>query len=114
MTKGKAEMRSMSMGDAEQHLTDLLEARSAPFDFGLVRLDDIITAVPERYTRQPRNIRNRLIKWLKDDANAIQLARYKKGDRPAIQLWSVYDHEHWEAKGAAACNDAYVKRNPLM
>lgn len=114
MTMGKAEMRSLSMGDAEQHLTDLLEARGSPFDFGLVRLDDVIAAVPERAARQARNLRNRIIKWLRDDAGAIMHGRYTKGDRPAFQLWSIDDHDRWAGLGAAARMDAYVERYPRM
>ena len=112
MTDGKAEMRALSMGDAEQHLSDMLASRSPPFDFGLIRLDDVLGAVPERSARQVRNLRNRVIKWLTEEAGASKLGRYTKGDRPPIQLWSLFDHGHWTELGAAACNDAYRERYP--
>lgn len=110
MTRGKAEMRMMSMGDVEQHLSDLLAAGDAPFDFGLVRVDDVLGAVPERYTRQVRNLRNRVIKWLQEEAGAAKVPRYTKGGRPSVQLWSIADHGRWAEIGAAACNDAYHSR----
>lgn len=111
-TRGKDEMRSLSMGDAEQHLSELLAERAAPFDFGLVRLEDVLAAVPDRIARQARNLRNRVRKWLDEEAGAKKLARYTKGGRPAVQLWTIDDHETWSAKGAAVCNDAYHERYP--
>jgi hypothetical protein len=112
-TRGKEEMRSLSMGDAEQHLSELLAAREVPFDFGLVRLDDALTAVPDRITRQARNLGNRVRKWLVEEAGAKKLGRYTKGGRPAVQLWAIDDHETWTAMGPAACNDAYHERYPV-
>ena len=65
-TRGKEEMLNLSMGDAEQHLSDLLAEGAAPFDFGLVRLDEVLAAVPDRIARQARNLGNRVRKcWLK-------------------------------------------------
>lgn len=112
-TRGKEEMRSLSMGEAEQHLSELLSAGEAPFDFGLIRLEDVLVAVPERTARQVRNLRNRVLKWLDEEAGAKKLGRYTKGGRPAVQLWAINDHEAWAAMGPAACNDAYHERYPV-
>ena len=108
MTHGKAEMRGMSLGDAEQHLADLLESGAWPFDFGLVRLEDVLSAVPERIVRHTKALRNRVVKWLKEEVGALKLARYTKNDgRPCIQLWSIAAHDHWEGIGAAGRIDAF-------
>jgi hypothetical protein len=114
MTRGKAEMRGLSMGEAEQYLSDLLAAKAPPFDFGLVRLDDVLGAVPERAARQAKNLRNRVVKWLRDEVGAVTHDRYTKGDRPAFQLWSIDGHEHWAGIGAAGRVDAYVERYPKI
>jgi hypothetical protein len=111
MTSGKVEMRSMTLGDAEQYLTELMESGEAPFDFGLVRLDDVVSIVPDRIARHSRGLRNRIAKWLKDEVGAVKLSRYTKGNgRQAIQLWSIADHDNWQKMGPAACNDAYEQR----
>src|SRR3546814_121484 len=41
MTKGKSEMRRRSLGEVEQYLNELLEEHSLPFDFDLVRINDV-------------------------------------------------------------------------
>lgn len=110
-TLGKAEMRRLSLGEAEQYLAELLEENAAPFDFDLVRLDDLVDAVPDAIKRQTRNLRNRVAKWLKEEVGATRHERYKKQDnssRKAVQLWSIRNHEQWVDAGAAARFDAFL------
>lgn len=109
-TKGKDEMRLLSMGDAEQFLTDLMEEEGPPFDFPLVRFEDVLDAVPYDIARQSRGLRNRVTKWLTGEAGAVKHSRYKKQDgtgRSNSHLWSMRDHEQWETRGASARMDAY-------
>jgi Family of unknown function (DUF5906)/Bifunctional DNA primase/polymerase, N-terminal/Primase C terminal 2 (PriCT-2) len=108
-TSGKEQMRRMSMGDAEAHLLDLFEAGSAPFDFDLVRVDDLVQVVT-RTMNSKANLRSRLAKFLKEELSAIQHTRYTKGDaeRPSYQLWSIRKHDVWNGVGAAGRIDAYV------
>lgn len=107
-TSGKEQMRRMSMGDAESHLLDLYEAGSKPFDFDLVRVEDLINAVPFGMSGRAY-LRSRLAKFLKEELGAIQHTRYTKGDaeRPSYQLWSIREHEVWDNIGAAGRIDAY-------
>lgn len=110
-TKGKAEMRRLSLSEAEQYLAELLEEGVAPFDFDLVRLDDVVNAVPVAVQRQTKSLRNRVAKWLKEEVGALKHSRYTKqsgSDRPAVQVWSIRNHEHWTNAGAAARTDAYL------
>lgn len=116
-TRGKAEMRQLSLGEAEQHLAELLEEGAAPFDFDLVKLDDVVEAVPAPIQRQARNLRNRVAKWLKEEVGAVRFSRYTKQDgsgRPSIQLWAIRDHARWEQAGAAARVDAFLAQTKVI
>jgi hypothetical protein len=103
-TPGKEEMRRLSMGDMESHLLARLEDGGAPFDFDLVRLEDVVSAAP----RGTRDVRSRAELFLKREAKAVRHDRYTKGDRKSWTLWSIRDHDRWRKAGAAARIDAYA------
>lgn len=105
-TKGKDEMRRLSLGDAEQALADRLDENDCPFDFDLVRLEDVLSELPQRYQK---GLRNRVVRWLTDEVGAVQHSRYTKGDRPAYRFWSVRNHDRWAAVGPAERVDAYTQ-----
>ena len=107
-TRGKDEMRRLSLGEAEQSLADMLDESMPPFDFDLVRLEDILDRMPMSF-RGKNGFRNRIAKWLAQEAGAVKHTRYTKGDRPAYWLWSVRNHEKWEDAGAASRVDAYLE-----
>ena len=109
-TAGKETMRRLGMGDAEAYLLDLFEAASPPFDFDLVRLDDLVEAVPASL-RGRSSLRSRVSKLLRDEIGAVDHVRYTKGDkdRPAVQLWSVRNHDVWRNIGAAGRIDAFMQ-----
>ncbi|WP_174801469.1 hypothetical protein [Martelella limonii] len=108
-TVGKEAMRRLGMGDTESYLLDLFEAGEQPFDFDLVRVDDLVDAVPTAL-RGRSNLRARVSKVLKGELGAVEHTRYTKGDgkRPAFHLWSVRNHDHWRDVGAAGRIDAYL------
>jgi hypothetical protein len=108
-TAGKEAMRRLSIGDAEAYLLELFEERQPPFDFDLVRVDELVDAVPSAL-RGRSNLRARLSKFLKDEIGAVSHARYTKADRkrPAYQLWSVRNHDIWDNIGASGRIDAYL------
>src|SRR3546814_10249171 len=94
MTKGKSEMRRRSLGEVEQYLNELLEEHSLPFDFDLVRINDVWNFVKSDF-KGVRDLRSRVIEWLKG-AGAQQQGRYTKQDgtgRSSMTLWSLRDHE---------------------
>ncbi len=112
-TKGKAEMRRRSLSEAEQYLAELLEGREGPFAFDLVRLDDLVAWVPADLKRHTRNVRGKVSDWLRDEVGAMKHTRYTKADvedRTSSILWSVRNHDHWDAVGAAARADAFGRR----
>ncbi|BEV45962.1 bifunctional DNA primase/polymerase [Afipia carboxidovorans] len=108
-TAGKEAMRRLSIGDAEAYLLELFEERQPPFDFDLVRVDELVDAVPSAL-RGRSNLRARVSKFLKDEIGAVSHARYTKADRkrPAYQLWSVRNHDIWDNIGASGRIDAYM------
>jgi hypothetical protein len=109
-TAGKETMRRLGMGDAETYLLELFDAGFPPFDFDLVRLDDLVEAVPASL-RGRSSLRARVSKLLRDEIGAIDHVRYTKGnkDRPAVQLWSVRNHDVWRNIGAAGRIDAFLQ-----
>lgn len=112
-TKGKDEMRRRSLSEAEQYLAEMLEGHEGPFAFDLIRLEELIDCVPYDLKRHARNVRGRVSDWLKNEVGAVKHTRYTKADdcdRPSCQLWSVRNHEDWEAVGAAARADAFRQR----
>lgn len=108
-TEGKETMRRLGMGDAKAYLLEMFEAASAPFDFDLVRLDEVVDAVPSAL-RGRTNLRARVSKLLKNELGAVEHTRYTKADRnrPAMQLWSVRNHDAWDKAGAAGRIDAFM------
>lgn len=114
-TDGKAQMLEQSRGDLEHFLMERFEEGTAPFDFDLVRLDDVVEAVPASY-RGRGSIRNRVVKFLREEIGAVVHTRYtKRGDkRPAYHLWSIRDHEHWSSVGAAGRADAFLEHKTVF
>jgi hypothetical protein len=108
-TSGKETMRRMSMGDAEAYLLDLYEGREPPFDFDLVRVDDLVQAVPAKLSGKS-NLCSRLSKFLKEELGAVAHTRHTKqhASRPPWQLWSLRNHDIWQNIGASGRIDAYV------
>jgi hypothetical protein len=108
-TAGKETMRRLGLGDAEAYLLELYDSLEAPFDFDLVRVDDLVQAVPAKLAGRS-SLRSRLAKLLKEEFGAVAHTRYTKQhpNRPPWQLWSIRDHEVWESIGAAGRIDAYM------
>jgi hypothetical protein len=109
-TSGKEAMRRLSIGDAENYLLDLFDEQQMPFDFDLVRVDDLVNAVPIALQGRA-NLRARVSKLLKDEISAVKHSRYTKDRKhQAYQLWSIRNHDAWDAIGAAGRIDAYMDR----
>jgi hypothetical protein len=113
-TSGKETMRRMSMGDAESYLLDLYEGNEAPFDFDLVRVDDLVQAVPAKLAGKS-SLRSRLSKFLKEELGAVAHTRYTKqhASRPHWQLWSLRNHGVWDNIGASGRIDAYMAHDAI-
>lgn len=112
MTKGKEEMRRLSLGDVEQTLEEMLGSRDAPFDFDLVRVEDLLGCMPKA-----PNVQKRVIKWLKEEAGAREHTRYTKSDgsgRKSWTLWSIRDHDKWLEAGPAGRIDAYLEHTKII
>ena len=110
LTRGKEEMRRNSMGELEQYLLELMADQAGPFDFELVAVENLVSALPEDIRRRTKNYRKRVIDFMRDELGAIDQGRYTKGDRHSGRLWSLSDHDRWREAGAAARADAHMKR----
>lgn len=97
------------MGYAEAYLLELYEGCEAPFDFDLVRVDDLVQAVPAKLSGKS-NLRSRLSKFLKEELGAIAHTRHTKqhANRPPWQRWSLRNHDIWQNIGASGRIGAYV------
>lgn len=109
-TEGKSQMLESSLGDMEHYLLELFSAGQAPFNFDLVRLEDVVEAVPAHY-RGRGSLRPRIVRFLREELGSEQHSRYTKGEngRPAYQLWSIRNHADWSSIGAAKRVDAFVE-----
>lgn len=110
VTSGKTTMRDLSLGDVEAFVKERFEAGETPFDFDLVRIDDIVASIPSALRGQ-NSLTPKIVKFLRGEFGAVNHARYTKSDgkdRPAWTLWSVRNHDQWDKAGAAARIDAFV------
>src|SRR3546814_5136369 len=71
MTKGKSEMRRRSLGEVEQYLNELLEEHSLPFDFDLVRINDVWNFVKSDF-KGVRDLRSRVIERSEEPTSELQ------------------------------------------
>lgn len=115
-TLAKDEMRALSRNEAEAHLQELFEQKAAPFDHDLVRLEEVVEALPESIRRRQKNIGAIASKFLQDSLGAVKQGRYTKagGGRPKYQLYSLRNHDEWEALGASKRIDAYVEHKSRL
>lgn len=115
-TLAKDEMRALSRNEAEAHLQELFEQKAAPFDHDLVRLEDVVAAVPDSIQRRQKNVGALASKFLQDGLGAVKHSRYTKaGDgRPKYQLYSLRKHDEWAALGASKRIDAYVEHKSRL
>ncbi len=114
-TDGKAQMLEQSRGDLEHFLMARFEEGAAPFDFDLVRLEDVTDVVPAS-CRGRGSIRSRVVRFLREEIGAEKHSRVTntKSGRPAYQLWSIRDHEHWSSVGAAGRVDAFLEHGIVL
>ncbi len=106
MTLAKVEMADLARDEVEQYLNERLRDGTTPFDFDLVRLDDVLGQIRAEFGNQPK-LRGKAIKWLRA-IGAVDHDRYTNADRPSYTLWSVRDHERWRALSPAARIDAWL------
>lgn len=110
LTTAKTEMVEQALADEEAYIMECFEEGAAPFDFDLVRRDDLVTLVQQRFPGHARNIMGRIAALLKGRLNAVKHTRNTSvGDgRPKFHLWSVRNHERWRNVGPAGRVDAYL------
>lgn len=106
MTLAKAAMADLARDEVEQFLTDRLDGRLSPFDFDLVRMDDVLGQAKAEFGNQLK-LRGKVIKWLRL-VGAVDQGRYTNPDRPSYRLWSVRDHGRWRALSPGARIDAWL------
>jgi hypothetical protein len=110
-TAAKVEMIEQGLPDEEAYVLNLFEAEEPPFDFGLVRLEEVVTAAQQKFRGYRGNLMSRMTSLLKDRIGAVRQTRNTTpGDgRPKWHLWSVRDHDYWRELGPSARMDAYLK-----
>jgi hypothetical protein len=110
LTLGKSQMLRDETDELQVHLSESIQEGVAPFDFDLVRYEDILEQLP-RDLANGRNLRHRLTRAL-HALGAQKHERYTKaGDRPHSALWSIANHQMWTDRGAAKRMDAYLERH---
>jgi hypothetical protein len=113
-TLAKGEMRSYSLSEIADWLKERFEDQAAPFDFPLVRLEDILSEVPRDLKLKYKNAQATVTKFLREEIGAEQCSRNTKGDgRPNYRLWIIRDLDSWRNAGPSARIDAYEKRKTI-
>jgi hypothetical protein len=108
-TLAKAEMRGYSLNEIADWLRVRFEDQAAPFDFPLVRLEDILSEVPRDLKLKYKNAQAIVTKFL-HEIGAEQPTRNTKGDgRHHYRLWITRDVEKWREAGPSPRIDAYEK-----
>jgi hypothetical protein len=103
-------MRAYSLNEIEDWLKNLFDECAPPFDFPLVRLDDILFELPREIKMRTKNVRVAVTKFLHEELGAEQCSRNTKGDgRPKYRLWAIRDLDFWRNAGPTARIDAYEK-----
>jgi hypothetical protein len=110
-TRAKDEMRRLSRNEAEAHLLELFDQGAAPFDRDLVRLEDVVEAVPQAMQRRQRNLSAVVAKLLEESIGAVKHSRNTKDDgRPKYRLYSVRNHDAWTERGPSGRIDTYLEQ----
>ena len=115
VTAAKQEMKEQSLPDAEAYVMELFNEGSWPFNFDLVRRDDLVIAVQRHLRGTHKDLLGRMTSLLKERIGAVpqKRATNMSGGRPSYQLWSVRNHEHWDAEGMAKRVDAYLAHHRM-
>jgi hypothetical protein len=101
MTAAKAEMQELTLPEVEAYLRERFVRREPPFEFDLIRSEDVMEAIPLEMAKRQKNVRAMVLKCL-GEMKAQRHDRHTSGTAgPAWQLWSIDNHERWKAAGAA-------------
>jgi hypothetical protein len=107
-TSGKSEMRSYSLGEIEDWLKERFEDGDSPFDFPLVRVEDILFELPSDLKAKQKKVTQTVTRFLREELRAEQSSRNTKGDgRHNYRLWITRDFDKWQEAGPTARIDAY-------
>ena len=110
-TQAKREMRGYSIGEVEDWLKERFEDSDPPFDFPLVRLEDILFELPRDLKARQKNVKQTVTKFLRDELGAEQASRNTKEDgRRHYRLWIIRDFDKWREAGPTARIDAYEEQ----
>jgi hypothetical protein len=110
-TNAKIQMHELSLDDVEACAVELFESRTHPFDFDLLRREDLMSAIRLRVPGTHKNLQAKTSKLLRERFGAVDQSRYTNSDgRPHYRLWSIKNHDEWHDKGPAARIDAYLAR----
>ena len=116
VTNAKREMVEQALQDDEAFLLELFDEGEEPFDFDLVRINDIIDVVQQRFPGHHKDLMGRITSLLKGRFGAIRHTRdtTPNNGRPKWRLWSVRNHDEWAKAGPTARVDAYSKHRFRM
>jgi hypothetical protein len=109
-TWAKGEMRSYSLSEIADWLKVRFEDQVAPFDFPLVRSEDILSELPRDLKLKYKNAQATVAKFLREEIGAEQCSRNTKVDgRPNYRLWIIRDFDFWREAGPTARIEAYER-----
>jgi hypothetical protein len=105
MTAAKEAMSDEAQGDFEAYLAEIFDLGGWPFDFELVRLQDVERLIEDRF-KYARGVRKAVIDFMRSSG----AERHEKPGGAAqaqglnFSVWSIRNHEQWAGKGGVARN----------
>jgi hypothetical protein len=113
-TQAKLDMIEQAMPDAEACLLELFDDNEEPFTGDLVRRDDLVEAIRQRFPGQHKDLLGRIDTFLKQRLKAVQHKRNTSpGSSSKLRLYSIRNHDAWSAAGPKARDAAYRERRRM-
>jgi hypothetical protein len=109
-TKAHEEMRREGMPEVEQWIIEEFEMSNPPFNCDILAVDDIVLAMPTRFTRVGGGIRKIVATFIRDELKAVKLGPHRiPGGSASKQLWSIRRHELVAQMAPKARVERYMK-----
>lgn len=108
-TAGKDYVREASLTDVEAVVAEWAASRTGPLRHDLFRFERVWDSVPRSASRVTKHAVTAAL----ERAGAVKHTRDRNGAVPGIVLWSMVDHDKWQAAGPKGRFEAFLEMNGL-
>ncbi|MEZ5778516.1 MAG: bifunctional DNA primase/polymerase [Paracoccaceae bacterium] len=103
-TAGKDYVTEASQTDVEAVVWEWAASRTGPLQHDLFRFERVWDAVPRHCSRATKSAVTAAL----EGAGAVKHTRDKNGSVPGVILWSMADHDRWQAAGPKGRFEAFM------